>query len=187
MACRSIHPFNNPPIHLPNRQQTHKHNPYTVPFLLREEDNGSKRLWFKHDSVFKQPKLYFQALLITPVRCCSLIVDCCCLRWEKGGISVYVYDVCSLSIHPYNTTMHARKQVITESPETCVLTEMLCRLVTDKLAEFSYNAALAGESVRSVYVYVCVRVREQHPREKRVHLCILWVSHWGRWDLHSCI
>lgn len=52
------------------------------------------------------------------------------------------------SIHPSKLTPPnglCPRQVVTESPEACVLTEMLCRLVTDKLAEFSYNAALAGE------------------------------------------
>lgn len=45
-----------------------------------------------------------------------------------------------------NTTINQQpSQVISESPEACVLSEMLARLVTDKLAEFSYNAALAGE------------------------------------------
>ena len=71
-----------------------------LPFPLREEEGGNRRLWYKHDNVFKQPKLFYQCLLVSPV--------------------------------------------VSESPESVVCAEILTRLVTDKLTEYSYNAALAG-------------------------------------------
>ena len=71
-----------------------------LPYPLMEEEGGNRRLWYKHDHVFKQPKLFYQCLLISPV--------------------------------------------VSESPESVVCAEMLTRLVTDKMAEYSYNAALAG-------------------------------------------
>ena len=72
-----------------------------LPYPLKEEEGGNRRLWYKHDNVFKQPKLFYQCLLISPV--------------------------------------------VSESPESVVCAEMLTRLVTDKMAEYSYNAALAGK------------------------------------------
>ncbi|KAM3569268.1 hypothetical protein VYU27_008628 [Nannochloropsis oceanica] len=71
-----------------------------LPYPLREEEGGNRRLWYKHDNIFKQPKLFYQCLLVSPV--------------------------------------------VSESPESVVCAEMLTRLVTDKLTEYSYNAALAG-------------------------------------------
>lgn len=38
-----------------------------VPVCLVDGEGGRRRLWYKHDSVFKQPKTFYQLQLLTPV------------------------------------------------------------------------------------------------------------------------
>jgi hypothetical protein len=39
-----------------------------VPVALVDGEGGRRRLWYKHDNVFKQPKTFFQIQLLTPVQ-----------------------------------------------------------------------------------------------------------------------
>jgi secreted Zn-dependent insulinase-like peptidase len=108
-----------------------------VPVLLRE--SPAMRVLYKHDHVFRQPKASVHVLLVTKVR----------------------------ARHHHHHHHHRRLiitliircggQVISESPESVILTDMLANLVTEKLAEYSYYASIAGPYSQWVFGYLVPR------------------------------